>query len=319
MEAFVCRHDGVLSLNRQGKVETVVNWMTEIGAQPRRCRGEFEHRSGKRDRCRTQRVHGFGHIVRRQFATLVHGPERIGDLREEKRWCDEPRSAANETDRLFGMVFLNQPLNSDAGIHHIPSHVALSRSRSARITMLLSTEERSRRRNAAARATKSSFVPSSVARRISRCSASADRPLAAARRLSAPTTSASNFLTVSCATNYAFNAVSSLPSIIVAHCACRTRPDRHGVVIAVAFPGGNCLGALDQRLRSTYAAVSGSSGWVMRSLHRACGLCAHLHGSRAAGRLTDALTALDPGAGGGRRLAIIHSNQWPMENVLVIP
>ena len=41
------------------------------------------------------------------------------------------------------MVLLNQPVHGDAGIHRILGHVALSRS--GRITMLLSIEERSRR------------------------------------------------------------------------------------------------------------------------------------------------------------------------------
>jgi len=65
------------------------------------------------------------------------------------------------------------------------------------MVVVLSTEERSRRRNIAARAAKFSSVPISVARSIARCSASADRPLAAARLFSALTTSSLSFLTVS--------------------------------------------------------------------------------------------------------------------------
>ena len=72
---------------------------------------------------------------------------------------------------------------------HVAVHAAVSRSRSIRIVSALSIDDRSRRRNALARAAKSSGLPNNDARRISRCSASVDCPLAAALRLNALTTS----------------------------------------------------------------------------------------------------------------------------------
>ena len=86
-------------------------------------------------------------------------------------------SANEETGCFVGKLLVDQPLHHDAGIDHIAGHAAPSRSRSARIVSLLSTDEQSRRRSAAARAAKCSSVPSSEVLRISRCSASADRPL----------------------------------------------------------------------------------------------------------------------------------------------
>ena len=93
-------------------------------------------------------------------------------------------SASSRLDASSDHSSFNNPFHNDAGIDHIARHVALSRSRSARMISLLSREDRRRCRNSLAREAKFSSPSSSALRRISLCSASADRPWAAALRLS---------------------------------------------------------------------------------------------------------------------------------------
>ncbi len=83
-------------------------------------------------------------------------------------------------------------------LHHKTRHQVGPRSRSARMSVLLSTQELRRRRRCLAFSANSASPSSNAARRISRCSASAERPCAAARCLSARTIRSSTFRTVNC-------------------------------------------------------------------------------------------------------------------------
>ena len=103
-----------------------------------------------------------------------------------------------------------EPFRNDARIDGIALHYELSRSRSARMTSLLSTEDRRRGLNLMTREAKFSSLSSSTRRKISLCSASADRPRTAALCLSARTTSWVTFRTVSFAMRYARKKVQSL-------------------------------------------------------------------------------------------------------------
>ena len=179
----------------------------------------MEHGDGNRQRRRLQCIDRLRQIVRRNVAAPAHRPQCVGDLGKDERRRDTRRAAVQESRRFLREVLIHQPLHHDASIDDPADHAVLSLSRSARIVSLLSTDERNRRRNAAARAAKSSSVPNRDARRISRCSASADRPLAAALRLSAPTTSRLIFRTVNCDICFAFNTSPSLPSLFYARCA----------------------------------------------------------------------------------------------------
>jgi hypothetical protein len=111
------------------------------------------------------------------------------------------RTAANGLQKqLFGLSCaapLIRALLELAIKPSIPIHAAPSRSRSARMISLTLTVERRRSRRIFARASKSSAPSRSASRRISRCSASADRPCAAARCFSDRTISALTFRTVS--------------------------------------------------------------------------------------------------------------------------
>ena len=108
-----------------------------------------------------------------------------------------------DTQRLVGEVL--EVHESKRGNHGAPSSAT-------RMTSLLSADERSRRRNALARAAKSSSAPGRDVRGISRCSASADRPAASARRSSAPTAFRLIFRIVNCAIDLPAGISSSLPS-----------------------------------------------------------------------------------------------------------
>lgn len=132
---------------------------------------------------------------------------------------------------MFRVMLADKPFHDDARVDDIRCHAAWSRSRSRRTVSVLSMSERSRPRRALARSEKLSVLDDSAARRISRCSASAERPCARARRFSAAMISALTLRTVNwgigaSSWQYACNACIKEDLVQSAQCTWCTRLNR---------------------------------------------------------------------------------------------
>ena len=215
MEPRIGGDDRILLLNRKRKIEAVVDRMVEINRQPGGRRGELTHGEG------TTTGAALSTPTASARSSPPMSPRRCmahSALQTSAKRSSGAMSAASTFSRPrcpVGPFLLHEPFHNDAtSIDYLARHAALSRSRSARMISLLSMEDRRRCRSALAREAKSCSPSRSALRRISLCSASADRPWAAALRFSERTTCGETFRTVSCAMSFACNEAYSLLSCI---------------------------------------------------------------------------------------------------------
>ena len=157
-------------------IEAVVDRVVEINRQPGRRRGELTNGEEDAYRCRSQCIGSIGKIVRADFIATTYGPLRIADLGKEEFRSDERGFGIKQARCLVRSLLLHKPFHNDVGIDHIAIQVTLSRSLSARMISLLSMENVGRFRNSLAREAKSCSPSRNTLRRMSLCSASAERP-----------------------------------------------------------------------------------------------------------------------------------------------
>ena len=84
MEPRIGRDDRILLLNRQRKIEAVVDRMVEINRQPGGRRNELTHGGGNHNRRCSQHIRGIGKILTTDVATAMHGPQCVADFGEEE-------------------------------------------------------------------------------------------------------------------------------------------------------------------------------------------------------------------------------------------
>ena len=126
MEAPVRRDDRSLLLERQRKIQAVIDWMVEIVRQSRSGRHELPHRAWHRQGRIGQQVERFADIGSADLAATGDRPQRVRRLGVDELWRRKGQVVIEEPGCLRGQRLVDQPFDRDARVDHKPRHAGPS-------------------------------------------------------------------------------------------------------------------------------------------------------------------------------------------------